>query len=65
MRGIYNGHYEKADASKWGANNVYISIQKDNYNVLVVYDEYIFAYRSDMQLTDDTISIIREKLSLK
>jgi len=63
--GRFNKLYKQGDASQWGANRVFIHAEESYYNIVVVYDDYVFLYRSDKQLTEAMIGTIREKLHLK
>lgn len=60
----YNRVYEEGNSTVWGANKVYICVNEDNYYALVIYNDFIFDYRSCTALTDDSINTIRERLNL-
>lgn len=61
----YNISYEKVDSSLWGANAVYTRTLRDSCNdIIVVYDNKIFEFKSDISLNDEQILMIREKLDL-
>lgn len=62
---LYKRRYiEGGDSSIWDANMVYVSTDKYATSTIVVYDNYIFSFRGDVNLSNDAIEIIKKKLLL-
>lgn len=57
-------YIEGGNPSIWDANMVYASTDKYSRSTIVVYDNYIFSFRGDVNLSNDAIEIIRKKLLL-
>jgi hypothetical protein len=56
--------YEKVVADKWGANSVYIYKFDNKNSIIVVYNNKILEFESDIVLKENDINLIREKLDL-